>query len=120
MMFMICPGKARRQNGVNILNRAALKESKSTLTTQRALRLNHLDADLFFERFLVFMVRQAPAWLNTDEGIEIAPNRKERRFRKVNLNLPAFFQVLKFDDVFIDIDRLYQERVRQLKWFAGE
>ena len=67
------------------------------------MRFNHLDADLFFERFLVFMVRQAPAWLNADERIEIAPNSKEWRFRKVNLDLPPFFQVLKFDDVFIDI-----------------
>ena len=120
MMFMAYPGKAGEQNPVNDPERTALQESKIALTTQCPVRFNHLDTNLLFESFLLFMVRQAPAGLNTDEGIEIAPNSKERRFRKVNLDLPPFFQVLKLNDVFIDIDRLYQERVRQLKWLAGE
>ena len=120
MMFMIYPGEAGCQNRVNDPERTALQESKNTLTTQCPLRLNHLDANLLFERFLLFMVRQAPAWFDTYERIKVAPNSKERCFRKVYLDLPPFFQVLEFDDVFIDIDGLYQERVGQLKWFAGE
>jgi len=46
-----------------------------------------LNADLLFEWFLLVVIRQTPARFDTDEWMEITPDRKEGRFSQVDLNL---------------------------------
>jgi hypothetical protein len=46
-----------------------------------------LNAELLFEWFLLVVIRQTPAWFDTDERMEITPDCKEGRFSQIDLDL---------------------------------
>jgi hypothetical protein len=90
-------------------------KSKAAAPGESALGRHHLNTDLLLEGLLLVMIWQTPTWLDTDEGMKIAPDCKERRFSQIHLNLTICGVIVQADDGFIPIQWLDQKRVGKLK-----
>ncbi len=61
------------------------------------------------------MIRQTPAWLNTDEWMKIAPDREKGRFRQIDFNLVIRTIVVQADDGLLQIQWLNEKRAGKLE-----
>jgi len=64
-----------------------LAKTNAATSAEGRLGWDNLNADLLFEWPLLVVIRQTPARFDTDEWMEITPDRKEGRFSQIDLNL---------------------------------